>query len=147
MQAKKDRWQEDLFVVSSLQDLALDNHLLKRVDRVLDFSWLHDAVHECYCQDNGRPSIDPESALRLMLAGFFEGIVHDRKLMRRGRRIWRFVGLRATGWTNPFRTTAACRGFANAGASTASNGFSRIRFRPVWMRTQSTARRSTSTRA
>ena len=30
----------------------------------------------------GRPSIDPESALRLMLAGYFQGIVHDRKLMR-----------------------------------------------------------------
>jgi len=39
-------------------------------------------MRECYCQDNGRPSIDPESALRLMLAGFFQGIVQDRKLMR-----------------------------------------------------------------
>ncbi len=82
MQSRKDRWQEDLFVASPLRDLVPDDHILKRVDAILDLSWLHDEVRDCYCQDNGRPSIDPESALRLMLAGFFQGIVHDRKLMR-----------------------------------------------------------------
>jgi len=49
---------------------------------VIEFSWLRKAVADCYCLDNGRPSIDPEAALRLMLAGFIHGIVHDRKLLR-----------------------------------------------------------------
>jgi hypothetical protein len=40
-----------------------------------------------YCCDNGRPGIDPEAAIRLMLAGFFQGIVHDRKLMRGENRL------------------------------------------------------------
>ena len=62
-----------------------DEHILRRVDKVLDLDWLHDEVSDCYCQNNGRPSIDPESALRLMLAGFLEGIVHDRKLMSRAQ--------------------------------------------------------------
>jgi len=48
----------------------------------LDLSWLRDEVKDLYCCDNGRPGIDPEAAVRLMLAGFFQGIVHDRKLMR-----------------------------------------------------------------
>ncbi len=48
----------------------------------MDLSWLHEAVRGYYCTDNGRPGIDPEVAVRLMLAGFFQGIVHDRKLMR-----------------------------------------------------------------
>lgn len=82
MQSKMDRAQEELFVASPLRDLIPEDYILKRVDQILDLSWLHDEVRECYCQDNGRPSIDPESALRLMLAGFFQGIVHDRKLMR-----------------------------------------------------------------
>ena len=82
MQSRKDRLQEDLFVASPLRDLVPEDHILKRVDAILDLSWLHAAVRDCYCQDNGRPSIDPESALRLMLAGFFQGIVHDRKLLR-----------------------------------------------------------------
>jgi transposase len=59
-----------------------EDHILKRVHAVLDLAWLREDVRDCYCDDNGRPSIDPESAVRLMLAGFFQGIVHDRKLMR-----------------------------------------------------------------
>ena len=82
MQGKQDRWQDDLFVACRLRDLIPDDHILKRVDKVLDLSWLHEEVSDLYCADNGRPSVDPEAAVRLMLAGFFAGIVHDRKLLR-----------------------------------------------------------------
>lgn len=85
MQTRKGRDQEDLFVAGPLSSLIPEDHLFKRVDRVLDLSWLHEEVRDCYDQEMGRPSIDPEAALRLMLAGFFEGIVHDRKLLRRAQ--------------------------------------------------------------
>lgn len=82
MIGKQERWQEDLFVAGPLSSLIPADHILKRVDAILDLSWLPELVKETYCSDNGRRSIDPESALRLMLAGFFQGIIHDRKLMR-----------------------------------------------------------------
>jgi transposase len=82
---KQQRWQEDLFVAGPLSSLVPDDHILKRVDAILDLSWLPELIREVYCTDNGRPGIDPESALRLMLAGFFEGIIHDRKLMRQAQ--------------------------------------------------------------
>ena len=82
MIGKQDRWQEDLFVAGPLSSLIPDDHILKMVDKVLDLCWLRDEVKDLYCNDNGRPGIDPEAAIRLMLAGFFQGIVHDRKLMR-----------------------------------------------------------------
>jgi transposase len=43
---------------------------------------LGEEVKELYSEDKGRPCIDPERAVRLMLAGFFHGVVHDRKLLR-----------------------------------------------------------------
>jgi transposase len=82
MVGNQDRWQEDIFVAGSLRSLIPEDHILRQVDRVLDLSWLREEVSDSYCPDNGRPSIDPEAALRLMLAGFFAGVVHDRKLMR-----------------------------------------------------------------
>ena len=82
MIGNQKRWQEDLFVAGPLSSLIPDDHILKLVDQVLDLSWLRDEVKDLYCSDNGRPGIDPEAAVRLMLAGFFQGIVHDRKLMR-----------------------------------------------------------------
>jgi len=82
MVGKQDRWQDELFVACSLRELIPADHILRRVDKVLDLSWLRGEVKDLYDEYQGRPSIDPEAAVRLMLAGFFQGIVHDRKLMR-----------------------------------------------------------------
>jgi len=82
MLGKKKRAQPTLFIPGSIEDFIPDDHILKRVDRVLDLGWLRGEAANLYCENNGRPSIDPEAAVRLMLAGFFHGIVHDRKLMR-----------------------------------------------------------------
>jgi transposase len=56
--------------------------VLARVDRLFDLSWLRGEIADCYCLDDGRHGIDPEVAVRLMLAGILIGIVYDRKLMR-----------------------------------------------------------------
>jgi len=77
------RGQSELLMAGSLRDLVPDDHILARVDRVLDLSWLRGEVRGRYAADGaGRPGIDPEAAVRLMLAGFLLGIVHDRRLMR-----------------------------------------------------------------
>jgi len=99
MIGEQQRWQEDLFVAAPLRDLIPDDHILKRVDRVLDLAWLRDEVRACYHESIGRPGIDPEAAMRLMLAGLFHGIVHDRKLMREAQvnlAIRWFAGYRLT---------------------------------------------------
>lgn len=74
--------QVELFIPGDIGDFVPDDHILKRVDRVLDLSWLEEEVAPLYCGDNGRASIPPEAAVRLMLAGFYSGITQDRKLMR-----------------------------------------------------------------
>jgi transposase len=82
MLGHKQRNQLELFITGSLRQFIPDEHVLARVDRVLDLSWLKGEIADCYCLDDGRPGIDPEVAVRLMLAGLLIGIVHDRKLMR-----------------------------------------------------------------
>lgn len=82
MLGRKNREQLDLFVAGSLEQLIPKDHVLVRVNRVLNLSWLREEVADCYCAEGGRPGIDPEVALRLMLAGLLLGYVHDRRLMR-----------------------------------------------------------------
>jgi transposase len=82
MLGSRNRDQLEFMVCGSLRDLVPNDHVLARVDRVLDFGWLRDEVADLYADGVGRPGIDPEAALRLMLAGFLLGIVHDRRLMR-----------------------------------------------------------------
>ena len=79
MLGSKPRGQCELLMAGSLRDLVPDDHVVARVDRVVDVSWLRAEVRSCYAADGaGRPGIDPEAAVRLMLAGFLLSIVHDR---------------------------------------------------------------------
>src|SRR3712207_4222102 len=83
MLGSKPRGQSELLMAGSLRDLVPDDHVLARVDRVLDLDWLRAEVRGCYAAHGaGRPGIDPEAAVRLMLAGFLLGVAHDRRLMR-----------------------------------------------------------------
>jgi transposase len=82
MLGRQERRQLEFFVCGSLRDLVPDDHVLARVDGVLDLSWLPAEVGDLYAPGVGRPGIDPEAAVRLMLAGFLLGIVHDRRLLR-----------------------------------------------------------------
>ena len=82
MLGRRERGQPELFVAGSLRELLPDDHVLVRIDRVLDLGWLRAEVEPLYRTDAGRPGIDPEVAVRLMLAGLLLGIAHDRRLMR-----------------------------------------------------------------
>jgi len=65
-----------------LESLIPADHYLRRLDKVLDLSFIHEVVRDRYCQDNGRPSIDPEVIIRLFLIQALDGLVHVRELMR-----------------------------------------------------------------
>ena len=59
----------DMFHVFNIDELIPANHLLRRLDAVLDTSWVRDEVAECY-SDRGRPSWDPEVIIRMILLGY-----------------------------------------------------------------------------
>jgi transposase len=82
MQTRRERLGLEMTLLPPLESLIPEDHHLRRLDRVLDLSFVHDAVRDRYCQDNGRPSIDPEVVLRLFLVQALEGISHVRELMR-----------------------------------------------------------------
>ncbi len=102
MLGSRMRGQTELLMAGSLRDLIPYDHVLARVDRVLDLSWLRAEVRHLYAADGaGRPGTDPEVAVRLMLAGFLLGIAHDWRLLREAQvniaiRWFAGYGLRAT---------------------------------------------------
>ena len=63
----RNRSEPSLFQYVNVEELVPENHLLRKVDAVLDLSFVRDAVAECYSASRGRPSVDPELALRMML--------------------------------------------------------------------------------
>ena len=107
MLGRKARGQLELVLAGSLRDLIPDDHVLARVDGVLDLGWLRAEVADRYTAEAGRPGIDPEAAVRLMLAGLLLGIVQDRRLMREARSTSPPAGSPAAACTRRCRTTPA----------------------------------------
>ncbi|HUO59180.1 MAG TPA: IS1182 family transposase [Candidatus Acidoferrales bacterium] len=94
MMGQHDR-SESLFYYFRLEDHIPENHLLRLIDRHVDFSFVRKILRESY-SETGRPSVDPEVLLRILLIGYLYGITSERKLIEELRMhlAWRwFTGL------------------------------------------------------
>jgi transposase len=86
---------EALFYYFRLEDQVPENHLLRLIDRHVNFDFVRAKLKDSY-SDTGRPSIDPELLLRILLIGYLYGITSERKLVEELRMhlAWRwFTGL------------------------------------------------------
>lgn len=63
-----------------LEDLVPQDHLLRKIDKYIDFSFIIEKVKPYYCEDNGRPSLDPLILFKMMFVGYFFGIRSERQL-------------------------------------------------------------------
>jgi transposase len=86
---------EALFYDFRLEDQVPETHLLRLIDKHISFAFVRENLKESY-SDTGRPSIDPELLLRILLIGYLYGITSERKLVEELRMhlAWRwFTGL------------------------------------------------------
>jgi len=82
MQTKREKIGYEMTLLPPLESLIPEDHRLRKLNRVLDLGFVHEAVRERYCPDNGRPSIDPEVVIRLFVLQAIGGIRSVRELMR-----------------------------------------------------------------
>ena len=78
MKGKQNR-EDLLFACVRLEDLVPENHILRKIDKWIDLSIVHEATEGLYSH-TGRPSIDPEVIIRMMIIGYLYGITSERRL-------------------------------------------------------------------
>jgi transposase len=94
MMGQHDR-SESLFYYFRIEDQVPENHLLRFIDRYVSLDFVREKLRASY-SETGRPSIDPEVLLRILLLGYLYGITSERKLLEELRMhlAWRwFTGL------------------------------------------------------
>src|SRR6056300_589386 len=79
MLGPKQEAQAALFYEFSLEDHVPQNHLLRSIDRFVDLRSIRAHLAEFYSH-TGRPSIDPELMIRMLLVGYCSGIRSERRL-------------------------------------------------------------------
>src|SRR6202163_1532632 len=94
MMGQHDR-SEALFYYFRLEDQIPETHLLRLIEKHISFEFVRQQLKDSY-SDTGRPSIDPELLLRILLIGYLYGNRSERKLVEELRMhlAWRgFTGV------------------------------------------------------
>ncbi|HHZ17511.1 MAG TPA: transposase, partial [Clostridia bacterium] len=66
MLERAENLRKNLQVVD-LEGLVPQDHLLRKIDRAVDFNKIYDMVEHLYCEDNGRPAVDPVILVKMVL--------------------------------------------------------------------------------
>lgn len=65
-----------------IDDLVPQNHLLRIIDKAIDWSFIYDLVRDKYSPDTGRPSIDPVTLIKIPLIQYLYGIKSMRQTIK-----------------------------------------------------------------
>lgn len=79
MMGRLERGQDQFFYSYRLDELVPADHLVRKLDAALDLSWLR-AELAPYYSHTGRPSIDPELMIRMLIVGYVFAIRSERQL-------------------------------------------------------------------
>lgn len=60
--------------IISIEDVVPSTHLLRAIDKAIDFGFIYDLVQHLYSQHEGRPSIDPVVLFKIILIKYIFGI-------------------------------------------------------------------------
>ena len=75
----KKREQMQMF---SMDDMVPPTHMLRLMDKAIDWSFIYDLVQDKYCTDNGRPSMDPVMLIKIPVIQYLYGIKSMRQTMK-----------------------------------------------------------------
>ena len=78
LKQRREKQQEMELVI--MEQMIPEDHLLRKVDRAVDFSFIYELCAPLYCADNGRPAIDPEVLFRMLLVGYLYGVKSEARL-------------------------------------------------------------------
>ena len=64
----------DQIEFTSLDELVPEDHLVRKLENAIDWSFIYEMVADSYCEDNGRPSLDPVILIKLPVVQYMFGI-------------------------------------------------------------------------
>ena len=65
-----------------MEDLVPKDHILRKIEKAIDFSFIYDLVKDKYSEDTGRPSIDPVVLFKIVFIQYLFGIRSMRQTIK-----------------------------------------------------------------
>lgn len=76
---ERGKMDRDMVEFVVIDQLVPKEHLLRKIDAAVDFNRLYEMVEPLYCEDNGRPSIDPVVLFKMVLIQHLYGLPSLRR--------------------------------------------------------------------
>ena len=74
MITKNSNKRIDKVQIVCIDDLVPANHLVRKIDKAIDFTFIYDLVKDMYSNELGRPSIDPVVLFKIIFIQYLFGI-------------------------------------------------------------------------
>lgn len=82
MLRKQDMTHRDQVEIISLEQLVPSDHLVRKIDQVINFEFIYDKVSKLYSEDAGRPSLDPVVLFKIAFIQYLFGIRSMRQTIK-----------------------------------------------------------------
>jgi transposase len=70
-------------LMTTMEELVPEDSLFRKVDKYIDFTFIYEEVKNLYCEDNGRPSIDPIVLFKLVFIQALDGLKSMRQTCKK----------------------------------------------------------------
>lgn len=82
MMSKETDKKREQVQMMSMDEIVPHNHLLRDIERAIDFSFIYDLVKEKYSEEKGKPSLDPIILIKIVLIQYLYGIKSMRQTVK-----------------------------------------------------------------
>ena len=70
-------------LMTTMEELVPKDSLFRKVDKYIDFTFIYDKVKDLYCENNGRPSIDPVVLFKIVFIQALDGLKSMRQTCKK----------------------------------------------------------------
>lgn len=69
--------------MTTMEEIVPKDSLFRKIDKYIDFTFIYDKVKDLYCENNGRPSIDPVVLFKIVFIQALDGIKSMRQTCKK----------------------------------------------------------------
>ena len=77
---RRNRESQHAAEIVIMEEMIPKKHLLRKIDRYVDFSFIDKLCEPLYSKDTGRPAVPPEVLFRMLFVGYLYGVKSEARL-------------------------------------------------------------------
>lgn len=70
-------------LMTTMEELVPEDSIFRKIDKYIDFTFIYDKVKDLYCENNGRPSIDPVILFKIVFIQALDGLKSMRQTCKK----------------------------------------------------------------